>query len=831
MPVSKSQLDKMLLKNKSSITLNARYDRLKAATVLANKEMIAKYLEANPSTRSKCKDEDDITDRADHLWNMIDWQAKYGKSSGNKIKYDLAKNKEYGRLFPVKSIHGYVMVTRSVRHYLARNIYTDIDIDNCHPVLIEQLFPLITQQESEAIKYWNNNRSELFARMQTEALASGCTLTRDQCKEVGFIFLYGGNMEKEFKKLGLTTNTHPDSVWTLCKQLSKDMELFTMRFADVYRDVFDSLGAKRNAAKLSIVMQHIERHLAIILVNIAQNMDLEVGDICHDGIFISKNGSPVDDDLCNELIDRCTHAIKNETGFIVKLSVKDMVEPTWVQDLVAVDPNEVTSDDDYIINTDDEGVSKFMKKFSGRIVYAVDGWYIRPLNSYFWLSGDHNVKAEIMNCNFFIKRAKTVPYSANASGCNSIFTALCSRKQDLVDKDFITRVNKSIVGYIHWEDKHYHGPTKKFYDNDPNSGLGAFICMKGKAPVEMFNSLTEDDPIYQSMITRCFSMLETQQRVDLFRCLSRALFGHIKDKVWFVLDSPRDGGKSTITRGMSGAFGEYVVDGVRAPTVGVHSNDSSKNAWILSRRLDKCRVSWSQEVATTMNMNGSSSQVPLDGNLIKKLASGGDPIDVRALFGGESSIVYNAMMFLNVNGLPVTNPKDAIKTAIPFTIMKEYTSDPEKLAAGGIYAPVDQAAASLMDNPNYMVRLQWAILKLHYTANPVCIDNLPSTQTDYTDITDSVISPEFKLFKERIIVNSNVERAAAPVPSSDILDLFVSYGLDWSKNRICKFLKSQIKTLESGTYSINKKPTHCYVGLIIRAVESEDVSDEMGLQI
>lgn len=815
MTVSKYQLDNMLSKNKAVLTLNARYDRKKASIVLANKELIIKHLERDSTSRSKSKE-------GDHLWNMIEWQSKYGKIDGSNVKYDMAKDASFGRLYPIKSVHGYVQVTRSVRHYLAKDIYTDIDIDNCHPVLIEQLFPLIVHRESVSVKYWNRNRKELFSRMQAE----NPTLSRDQCKEVGFIFLYGGNMEKEFKKLGLTTNIDPNSVWSLCKQLSKDMEIFTQRFSDVYRDVFDSLGSLRNASKLSIVMQHIERHLAIILVKVATGMGLEVGDICHDGIFISRNGSPVDESEINEFIERACSQIKVDTGFTVNLSVKGMSNPVWVNELkVNVDvEDDVETDDDYIIRSDDEGVTKFMKKFHNRLYYSADGWYIRPIDSYFWLAGDHSVKAQIMKCNYWMKKTKAVVYSANSAGCNAIFSALCNRKEELIDTftlgdTLVNKVNESIVGYVHWEDKHYHAVTQKFYDNDCNSGFGAFIHINGKAPVEEFESLTEDDEIYQLMNNRFFSMLDKQQRTDLFRCLSRGMFGYITDKVWLILDSGRDGGKSSITKAAEKAFGAYVENGVRPPTAAMHSNDSSKNAWILSRQLHKRRIAWSQEEATSLSANGNANVVPFDGNLIKKIASGGDPIDVRALYGAEVKVKYNCLMIVNVNGIPPVTPVDALKTAIPFTIMKEYTTDPEKLAAGGIYAPADSGAVDLMNDPKFIVRLQWAILKLNFVNSRACIASLPSTQQDYFDVTDAVVSPEFKLFKERIIVQDGYI-----IPSDEVMDLFVSYGLTWSKNRIFKFLKSQIKSLESGNKSVGKKSVHCYTGLQIRTVESDVVS-------
>jgi len=60
---------------------------------------------------------------------------KNGKAS---VIYNLARNMKYGRVTP-KCALGLFSIRREIRHTLARDNYIDIDVDNCHPVLLSNL--------------------------------------------------------------------------------------------------------------------------------------------------------------------------------------------------------------------------------------------------------------------------------------------------------------------------------------------------------------------------------------------------------------------------------------------------------------------------------------------------------------------------------------------------------------------------------------------------------------------------------------------------------------------------------------------------------------------
>ena len=54
------------------------------------------------------------------------------------VKYDRVKNMECGRSNPNKAL-GLFSIRREIRQTLSKNKYVDLDIDNCHPVILYQI--------------------------------------------------------------------------------------------------------------------------------------------------------------------------------------------------------------------------------------------------------------------------------------------------------------------------------------------------------------------------------------------------------------------------------------------------------------------------------------------------------------------------------------------------------------------------------------------------------------------------------------------------------------------------------------------------------------------
>jgi len=54
------------------------------------------------------------------------------------VKYKRSSKSKYGRVFPVASL-GLISIRREIRHTLAKDSMVDIDMENCHPVILVQI--------------------------------------------------------------------------------------------------------------------------------------------------------------------------------------------------------------------------------------------------------------------------------------------------------------------------------------------------------------------------------------------------------------------------------------------------------------------------------------------------------------------------------------------------------------------------------------------------------------------------------------------------------------------------------------------------------------------
>lgn len=322
--------------------LKVRHSPSKAQYTLNHIDSVLKHMTEVRMDRNK-----------QHLTPALKYIKQHGKESGIVSKYKVTGG--YGRLY-AQTGKSYVTISRPVRHFLASDIYADIDIDNCHPVIVEQLFTLLVGYESDSLKLWNNNRAEIFAEM----MRLNPMLSRDECKKIGFCFLYDGDLELNFGKLELP-NGH---VRDICNKIDSDITLLISRIQSLLPNVWNDIPSmakesRINASKFSRLMQHIERHLALICVQVAKGMELEVGDICHDGLLISNDGHVPDSRTIEEFIRRCTLDIHKSTGFEVNLSLKHMDIPEWATDY----KHSADSDDEEEIKEDPYSYEAVLAKF------------------------------------------------------------------------------------------------------------------------------------------------------------------------------------------------------------------------------------------------------------------------------------------------------------------------------------------------------------------------------------------------------------------------------------------------------------------------------------
>lgn len=691
----------------------------------------------------------------------------------------------YGRYYPkvANKMRTAQAQWRHVRSALFAETETDIDIVNCHPTLLKYICDKhgikcksLSQYVTDRDEFLEQNLSveqddvDRFNKSTVDTLD-----LHDFKKRIATASLYGC---KDYKK-NFLLKTNPWGSSAFPRELARITKsiIAIADYSQIVSDIRKDKGDAHDGTILSFILQEIEVNIVKQAMDMFQNAGFEITTLIHDGFQLRSTDNTAIDAILYKLSIDIPHCRFIRKPF--KASIFDIESEIPV--------GSGGKQEGPIVCTDDEhAVDLFLEKYKNRITFCMDQWYIRPFGSYFWLAGDGPVKREISRMDIHRETPKAyVKYSANAPGCSKIFTTLTHRITELSDEQFITSLNKKNVGLVHFIDKHWDMVKKRWVINDPTSDTGCIIYIPELAPD--WSDLSDNHPMFLTIRDKIFCMLSREQFDDFATILSRAMGGYFVDKFWAMLESSRDGGKSTMCNATERAFGPYVAIGIDPPFVCKHSGDASQNRWLLTRGLHLKRVAWCNERMSSVNGNGAAVQLPIDGEKMKKYSSGGDAIQVRAHFGNEMPLVVNAIFFMNFNGQPVVEPPNALKNALPISIVREFTDDEEKLKIGSTYMPQDSAVVSLIHTPEFRRVFQWVILSRNFVNKKLTSKDLVSLTDEVEDLKASVVSAEFIALRDGIIRSPG----AARVSGDDLSALFEAYGVHWKRAKLARWLESQ----------------------------------------
>ena len=125
---------------------------------------------------------------------LLNYLSRSQEENIIKVKYT---KQEYGRSNPLRA-YGLFNIRREIRQTISRDYYEDIDIQNAHPIILQQIL------ESNNIKCihltnYNNDRDKYLNMVMNKY-----NVNRDDAKKLFIIMLYGGSYEKWLKKQNKT---------------------------------------------------------------------------------------------------------------------------------------------------------------------------------------------------------------------------------------------------------------------------------------------------------------------------------------------------------------------------------------------------------------------------------------------------------------------------------------------------------------------------------------------------------------------------------------------------------------------------------------------------
>ena len=257
---------------------------------------------------------------------------KYNKLIKNgkvTVIYNLAKNMKYGRVTP-KSALGLFSIRREIRHTLARDNYIDIDVENCHPVLLYQL----CNQNNISCKYlkkYIDNRTELLNEVMTVY-----NVTKDDAKQLFIQLLYFGTFNSWCINHNINQNIEPIKFITkFKKELNMIGDIIVAnnpKLSKVIETKKEEQHIKDYNIKGSVCsyfLQEYENRIleCVYLYCIENKIIINSGVLCADGLMIPlENYKP-------ELLQEFKNIVYDKLGFIVNFTKKDMSQGYTIEQL------------------------------------------------------------------------------------------------------------------------------------------------------------------------------------------------------------------------------------------------------------------------------------------------------------------------------------------------------------------------------------------------------------------------------------------------------------------------------------------------------------------
>ena len=697
--------------------------------------------------------------------------SKFNKAKKNhntfvdKYKYSY---KHIGRMYSTTQD-----IPKEYRNDLLGDNILEIDMTNCHPVLLMQIGEKYNTLSVENIKYYVEHREECLKETHED---------REAAKQFYLRAMYKADMSGYEGRLD-----------GFCKEVSSIMTM--MNGDDVFAEIkkYAKTEFKKKPSHkselhsfASYVLQTYENRIMLALYNYLQENDITVKLLNHDGILV--DGSTIDFDGCKEEME--AHIYKN-TGFRITLGSKKW-ESKYIKPINKY----------IVVKSEQEAVNYLAKHYKHAIKRGVDGFYTQTQYNKHYEKGENGLRTLVKSCDFRKMNTKgdILPFSATTKGMKDIIEYINKNSDDLfpIDDKFIESVHNYTRHKLYYLDKYLDMRTGVIHDI-PDDKLPIYY-EKRLAP-EPHNYTAEMKENYK---TKYLNMYNKQQLQNVLQMTARAVAG-IRDKNWTILSGLRNSGKGVYQRIVEHSFGEYCCT-IELPMCKTqNSGDASQYRSILNASAHIKRIAFTNE-ATSIE----GKKLKIDGNAIKKFVSGGDVVKCRGLYKDEVDVVFNTHLFVNVNSIPESEPADAMMTCLPIKMPYKFVDD---VIDEICERPTDHSIKDKItaEDPDLFTMI---VLDAYRDSVVLVKDLCEDDQDEYrSNIMSNASEPTY------ILNNKLVKDVNGWISTSDLTYIFKPSGMN--SHALGKFLKARMTPSQR---RIDKKPTHGYTGYRI----VEEVSDDSG---
>jgi len=258
---------------------------------------------------------------------LLKYKEKF-KDNYIEVLYNKSKINIYGRSDPLYGLGG-LNIRREIRHTIFDN-YVDIDIENCHPVILDNILDY-HKIEHPLLKKYINNRDKYLEEIQKFH-----NVDRDKSKTLFLILMYGGSYDNWIKN-----NSDNNDKLNFIDDFQKEIIDFQKLISDNNPDLFKIIKNKKNnndyninGKICSIYLQEKEcLLLEQIYIYCKNNNYIKKSDccLCADGLMLNKKYL-IDINMI-DLLQNLENTIKKKYNLNIKITNKEMKQLYLVSDI------------------------------------------------------------------------------------------------------------------------------------------------------------------------------------------------------------------------------------------------------------------------------------------------------------------------------------------------------------------------------------------------------------------------------------------------------------------------------------------------------------------
>jgi phage/plasmid-associated DNA primase len=574
-------------------------DRLK----LLKRMTLDYYIKLNPDSKYKKKEQQA------HYKKIMKFVEDAVSSRGEqKHLYKFSDKTPWGaggRLISSSSVQG---LDKNIRGFLFNDITTDIDIKNCHPTILKYICKL-HNIDCPQLSYYIENRDTIIQRLGSDTKYLICSLINDSKRRV-----LNDEFLKEFYKEAKFIQT----------QLALVDE-----YQDYFKSAYDNKPNNPLGSNVNRILCYYENLCLQEIVKVVTEQGLEISTLMFDGLMVY--GDHYEN---NKLLTDIETAINNKYKDIgIKLSYKEHSTDITDDELQALEEKE----EEFPELSEHEMAEEVLKKHP-HFKYCKLTLYAFDKETGLWTDNNSKHLNIIYESLKDIVGKKVLTTMKQKSVCIQITTMT-------IADNWLTDNANSSLGKLLFNNGYYdstQGECGMFYtEYTPD------IVFMNKIYIDLPQEVDED--YKNDVLNRFFYNPLGKDVSDYYlQNMSRNIMGHVMKRIFLCLGDGNTG-KSTLTKAFIQSFGEYI--GTFNAECFNHKETSQDEAqilrWALLLRFK--RIIFSNELSTKGKLNG---------NMMKKVSSGGDAMVGRTHGKEETTFTPHFIANIFANDINEITPYD-----------------------------------------------------------------------------------------------------------------------------------------------------------------------------